>query len=328
MREPGHIFVTGATGFIGQAVCARLVKLGHRVKAAVRDPGRAGALPAMTERVTVPDLSGGTDWGNALDGSTGVIHLVSPAGLPGANEQQQLEHFRSVNVEGSARLARAAAVAGVRRFVYMSTLKVNGETSPAAGFTENDVPKPQEPYAISKWEAEQRLKEVASETGLELVVLRPPIVYGSGARGNFLALMRAVARGIPLPLASVRNRRSLLYVGNLVDAIVKVVDAPQAAGRTYLVSDGEDVSTPDLVREIARALGVRPRLLPCPIALLRLGAAALGRADDAARLLGSLQVDSSKIRRELGWNPRFSLDEGLEETARWLKSRESGIGNR
>lgn len=317
MSEQGYILVTGAIGFIGRAVCARLAQLGHRVKAAVRDPERARALPAMIECVTVPDLSGGTDWGNALDGSAGVIHLVSPAGLPGANEQQQLEHFRSINVEGSARLARAAAARGVRRFVYMSTLKVNGETSPAAGFTENDVPEPQEPYAISKWEAEQRLKEVASETRLELVVLRPPIVYGPGARGNFLALMRAVARGIPLPLASVRNLRSLIYVENLADAAVACLTHAQAAGKTYLVSDGEDVSTPELVRRIAAALGVRPRLLPCPIALLRLGAAALGRADDAARLLGSLQVDSSKIRRELGWNPRFSLDEGLGETARW-----------
>lgn len=322
MSEQGHILVTGATGFIGPVVCTRLLQLGYRVKAVVRDPGRAGALPAMIERVTVPDLSGGTDWGNALDGNAGVIHLVSPAGLPGANEQQQLEHFRSINVEGSARLARAAAARGVRRFVYMSTLKVNGETSHADGFTENDQPEPQEPYAISKWEAEQRLKEIASETGLELVVLRPPIVYGPGARGNFLALMRAVARGMPLPLASVHNRRSLIYLGNLVDAIIAAVNAPQPIDQTYLVSDGEDVSTPDLIRAVARALGVPPRLFPFPPALLEFGARVLGRGEEAARLLGSLQVDSARIRRELGWSPRYTLEQGLAETARWFKSGE------
>ena len=321
MSESGHLFVTGANGFIGQVVCARLVKLGHRVKAAVRDPGRAGALPAMIERVTVPDLSGGTDWGNALDGSAGVIHLVSPAELPGANEQQQLEHFRSVNVEGSARLARAAAAAGVRRFVYMSTLKVNGETSPAAGFTEDDAPRPEDAYGVSKWEAERILHRIAAETGIEVVILRPPLVYGPGVKGNFLRLLKLVAHGMPLPLASVHNRRSLIYLGNLVDAIIAAVNAPQPIDQTYLVSDGEDVSTPDLIRAIAQALGARARLFPCPLALLKAGAALTGRSGELARLTGSLQVDASLIRRELGWRPPFTLVQGLAETARWYRNR-------
>lgn len=322
MSEQGHILVTGATGFIGPVVCTRLLQLGYRVKAVVRDLERSKALPYAIERVVVSGISGNTDWGDILAGAVGIIHLASAAERAGLGTGAQIEHLRSVNVEGSVRLARAASAAGVRRFVNISTLKVNGETSNADGFSENDKPAPQGPYAISKWEAEQRLGEVAVQTGIELVVLRPPIVYGPGARGNFLALMRAVARGMPLPLASVHNRRSLIYLGNLVDAIIAAVNAPQPIDQTYLVSDGEDVSTPDLIRAVARALGVPPRLFPFPPALLELGARVLGRGEEAARLLGSLQVDSARIRRELAWSPRYTLEQGLAETARWFKSGE------
>lgn len=322
MIEQGHaVLVTGATGFIGPVVCARLLQLGYQVKVVVRDLERSKALPYAIERAVVPGISGTTDWADILAGAVGIIHLASAAERAGLGTGAQIEHLRSVNVEGSVRLAHAASAAGVRRFVNISTLKVNGETSNADGFGENDKPAPQGPYAISKWEAEQRLHEVAAQTGIELVTLRPPLVYGPGVKGNFLRLMNWIARGWPLPLASVHNRRSLIYVGNLVAAIVKALASPRAAGRTYLVNDGEDVSTPDLIRAVAHALDVTPRLFPCPVTLLKAGAAMLGRGDEIARLTGSLQVSSSRIGSELGWRPPFTLVQGLAETARWYRNR-------
>ncbi|MGH8703249.1 MAG: NAD-dependent epimerase/dehydratase family protein [Burkholderiales bacterium] len=317
------VLVTGASGFIGSVVCARLLRLGYHVKAMVRSRERAYALPDTIERVLVPDISGASDWTVALKGIGGVIHLVSPAARPELDANGQLEHFRSVNVEGTRRLAEQAAAAGVRRFVYMSTLKVNGERSDDGPFSEEDLPRPEDAYGISKWEAEQALRRVAAETGMEIVVLRAPIVYGPGVKGNFLRLMHLVARGVPLPLASIENRRSLIYVGNLVDATLAAIASPQAAGNTYLVSDGEDVSTPDLVRGLARALGVKPRLLSLPLAALGLGAALAGKRAEFTRLTGSLQVDSSRIRRELDWRPPDSLSRGLAETARWYHAQSS-----
>jgi nucleoside-diphosphate-sugar epimerase len=317
------VLVTGATGFIGTVVCARLLQLGKHVKAAVRNRPRATALPDAIERITVPEISDTTEWTVALKGVAAIIHLAAAAERPELDADRQREHFRTVNVEGSVRLAREAVAAGVRRFVHMSTLKVNGETSSITGLTENDAPAPQGIYAASKWEAEQRLKEAAVQSGLELVILRPPLVYGPGVRGNFLALMRAVARGVPLPLAAVRNQRSMIYVENLADAVAAGLTQAHAAGRTYLLSDGEDVSTAELVRRIATALGVRPRLVAVPPALLRAAGALIGKQEAVRRVTASLRVDCSKIRAELGWRPPFSLDEGLAETARWLKSRES-----
>ena len=205
----------------------------------------------------------------------------------------------------------------MRRVVLLSSVKVNGESTAARPFTEDDAPRPEDAYGRSKLEAEQALARVARETGLEIVVLRPPLVYGPGVKGNFLRLMRLVARGMPLPLGAVRNRRSLIYVGNLADAIVAAVRAPRAAGATYLVADGEDVSTPDLVRGLAQALGVTARLPAFPLAALDLIAAVAGKRAELARLAGSLQVDSSRIRRELLWQPRYTLAQGLAETARW-----------
>ena len=205
----------------------------------------------------------------------------------------------------------------------MSTIKVNGERTAERAYTENDAPRPENAYGISKQEAEQALQDVTQKTGLEIVVLRPPIVYGPGVKGNFLRLMNLVARGVPLPLGAINNRRSFIYTGNLAAAIIKALDAPQAAGRTYLVSDGEDVSTPDLVRGLARALGVKARLLSLPVAALGLGATLAGKRAEFARLSGSLQVDSSRIRRELDWQPPFTLAQGLELTAKWYPGRSS-----
>ena len=203
----------------------------------------------------------------------------------------------------------------------MSSIKVNGESTRDQPFRESDVPDPQDAYGITKLEAEQVLQELARESTMGIVVLRPPLVYGPGVKGNFLRLARLVAHGVPLPLASVRNRRSLVYVGNLADAVIVTLRAPQAVGRTYLVSDGEALSTPDLLRHMGRALGREARLLPCPLALLRVAGALIGRSDEVARLTGSLEVDSTLIRRELGWAAPHSPEDGFRETADWYNSR-------
>jgi nucleoside-diphosphate-sugar epimerase len=231
-----------------------------------------------------------------------------------------LREFRRVNTDWTERLARAAAAQGVHRFVYLSSIKVNGEQT-REPFTEADLPDPQDPYGVSKWEAEQALAAVSSETGLAAVVVRSPLVYGPGVGGNFLQLLNILRRGIPLPLALVGNRRSLIYRGNLVDALSHCVRDQRAAGRTYLVSDGEDLSTPELIRRLAKALGVTAHLWPFPPPALRWMGRVVGKSAMIDRLLGSLQVDSSKIRRELDWQPPCSVDQGLGETAAWFMNQ-------
>jgi len=316
MNTRGTILVSGANGFIGSVVSRALAEAGRAPRAAVRrivPGGIGGPEPA----VRVGEIDGNTDWSKALSGIECVVHLASPTDSQHGSPADSLARFRRVNVAGSRRLAEQAAVAGVRRLGFLSTLKVNGERSAERAYTENDAPRPEDAYGISKQEAEEALRDVARRTGLEIVVLRPPLVYGPGVKGNFLRLMKLVARGVPLPLGAITNRRSFLYTGNLVGAIIKALDEPQAAGRTYLLSDGEDVSTPDLVRGLARALGVKPRLLSLPLAALGLGAKLAGKRAEFERLTGSLQLDSSRIRRELGWKPHYSLAQGLDETARW-----------
>ena len=315
------VLVTGANGFIGSALCRALVAAGHVPRAAVRRivPGGKGPEPA----VAVGEIDGTTDWSKALRGIQYIVHLASPSDPPRGSPADSLAEYRRVNVAGSRRLAEQAAAAGARRLVFMSTIKVNGERTAERAYTENDAPRPENAYGISKQEAEQALQDVTQKTGLEIVVLRPPIVYGPGVKGNFLRLMNLVARGVPLPLGAINNRRSFIYTGNLAGAIINALDAPQAAGRTYLVSDGEDVSTPDLVRGLARALGVKARLLSLPVAALGLGATLAGKRAEFERLSGSLQVDSSRIRRELDWRPPFTLAQGLELTAKWYPGRSS-----
>ena len=317
MNTRNTILVTGANGFIGSALCRALVAAGHVPRAAVRRivPGGKGPEPA----VGIGEIDGNTDWSKALRGIEYIVHLASPSDQPRGSPADSLAKYRRVNVAGSRRLAEQAAAAGARRLVFMSTIKVNGERTAERAYTENDAPRPQDAYGISKQEAEQALRDVAQKTGLEIAVLRSPIVYGPGVKGNFLRLMHLVARGVPLPLGAVNNRRSFIYTGNLAGAIIKALDAPQAAGRTYLVSDGEDVSTPDLVRGLALALGVTARLPALPLAALGFGATLAGKRAEFARLSGSLQVDSSRIRRELDWQPRYSLTQGLTETARWYR---------
>jgi nucleoside-diphosphate-sugar epimerase len=269
------------------------------------------------EWVVLHDRSTDTETQQALDGVQAVIHLAARVHVMADRAADPLGEFRRVNRDWTERLARAAAGQGVRRFVYLSSIKVHGEESPAP-FTEQDAPNPQDPYGVSKWEAEQVLAAVSSETGLEIVVVRSPLVYGPGVGGNFLELLKIMRTGVPLPLALVDNCRSLIFLGNLVDALIRCVQDKRAAGRTYLVSDGEDLSTPELIQRLAKALGVSARLWSFPLPLLRLIGQVLGKSMVIDRLLGSLQVDSSKIRRELDWQPPYSADQGFAETAVWF----------
>jgi nucleoside-diphosphate-sugar epimerase len=306
------ILVTGATGFVGRALVARLLADGRTVRAAVRRP--APDLSRAVDQVVVGDIGPHTDWTRTVDGVGAVVHLAARVHMTGETAPSALPAFRAVNAAGSAALARAASAAGVGRIVLLSTTTVYGDRSSGRPFDESSPPQPATPYAQSKLEAERLAAEALAGSRAGLVVLRPPLVYGPGAKGNFARLLSLVGKGFPLPLASVRNRRSLVYVGNLVDAIVRALDHPAAAGRTYVVSDGEDVSTPDLIARIAAALGRRPRLLPFPPPLLRAASALVGRGDEIGRLLDDMAVDSSRIRTELGWRPPFTLDAGLSHS--------------
>lgn len=314
------ILITGATGFVGQELCRVLTESGHNLRLAVRqDDDRARALARITSsQVTcVGNIGPETDWGRALEGVDVVVHLAALVHQLDSRGYPSLEAFRSVNCHGTSRLARCAAEAGVPRFVFLSTIKVNGELTVAEPFTEESEPAPADSYGVSKWEAEQALGRISRDTGLEVVIFRPPLIYGPGVKGNFLSLMTLVRRGMPLPFGLVHNKRSLLYVGNLVDALALSVDSPNAAGKTFMISDGEDFSTPELISRIAAALGVRSRLLPLPPAAIRFLGRLTGKVSQTNRLLQSLQVDSRKIRNELGWTPPFHTSEGLMSVATW-----------
>ncbi len=281
MTARARILVTGATGFIGSAACPALAARGFEVRAA--------------SRAVTGDLASFDGSDDLLAGIDCVVHLANIAHVPAS----EVGRARALNVEATLRLARAAAERGVRRFIFLSSVKA------APGEAQDD------PYGALKAETEAGL---AAVNGIELVVLRPPLVYGPGVKANFLALARAIDRGLPLPFASIGNRRSLIYLGNLADAIVRCVDAPEATGRTYPVSDGAPVSTPGLCRALGAALGHPARLFPFPVALLEL-------APPMKKLTRSLEVDDSAIRAELGWRPPFSFEEGLRETARWFRAR-------
>ncbi len=302
-----RILITGANGFVGSRLCAHLVAQGHAVRPAVR--GARG----MADEVAVGTLDAATDWAAALDGCDTVVHLAARVHVMHDTAADPLALYRPTNTDATLNLARQAAQAGVKRFVFVSSVKVNGEGRDAA-YRETDTPAPEDAYAISKWEAEQGLWRIARETGLEVVVLRPPLVYGPGVKANFRRLLDVVERGWPLPLGAIENRRSLLYLGNFVDAIRVCVEHPAAAGQTFLIDDGQPVSTPELVRAVARAMGRPARLLPAPVGMLEFAGALLGKRAAVARLTGSLWVDSSLIRVRLGWTPPFSMEAGLAAT--------------
>lgn len=309
-----RILVTGASGFVGQALLAQLQDAGRPVRAAVR---KTTWISAIGEQAVVGDIGTETNWQQALTDIDCIVHLAARTHVLDDDNTDPLMAYRKINVLGSIRLAKQAVAAGVRRLVFLSSVKVNGESTAARPFAETDTPAPLDAYGVTKLEAENALREIGHESGIEIVILRPPLVYGPGVKGNLLRLLDLISRGMPLPLASVRNQRTLIYVDNLAEAIVSCIDAPEAVGATYMVSDSESVSTPMLISKLAAAMDKSPRLLPCPPALLTFAAQLLGKSEMASRLTGSLTVNSSLIRQELGWQPRYTLDQGLSATVQW-----------
>ena len=305
------ILVTGASGFVGKSLTAELFRQDYDIGAAARS---TKSQINNAEVVVVGEIDGNTDWTNALRNVDVVIHLAARVHVMKENFANPLAEFRKVNVEGTQQLAQSAANAGVKRFVYISSIGVNGFKT-TLPFTESVNPNPHSDYAISKWEAEQVLLRVSAETGLEVVIIRPPLVYGFDAPGNFASMMRVVKRGIPLPFGAIHNKRSFVYVGNLVSFILLCIDHPAAANQTFLISDGHDISTTELLRGCAEVLGMKARLLPFPQKLVEVCATIIGKRDVAQRLCGNLQVDISKARTLLGWAPPKSVADGLKATA-------------
>ncbi|OIP99107.1 MAG: UDP-glucose 4-epimerase [Zetaproteobacteria bacterium CG2_30_46_52] len=313
------ILLTGATGFLGQA----LLKVLHEqdeysVIAAVRSP--ADAIPLQVQQFVTGDLRDLTDWSAALTSVDIVVHAAARAHIMNDTATDPLEEFRQVNAKSTLLLARQASEAGVKRFVYISSIKVNGEsTQRKPPFSPDDTFITSDPYGISKREAEEGLFALSKATGMEVVIIRPPLVYGPGVKANFLSLMKLSKSGLPLPFGAIHNQRSFVAIDNLVDFIVTCIAHPKAANEVFLISDGHDVSTTELLRKMANAFGKKILLLPVPTAWMSWVLKLLGKENIAERLFGSLRVDSSKARKLLGWKPIVTMDEQLKETARILK---------
>ena len=313
-----RVLVTGATGFVGRALCPALKQVGHEVSAAVRNPN-ADDIPEGVTVHAINDIGPETDWAEALSGADAVIHLAARAHILKESISDPTVAYNRVNTEGTAHLAQAAAMAGIRRFVYLSTVKVMGEHSDAP-YRETDTPRPDGPYGASKLAGERALAIAAADTGLETVILRPPLVYGPGAKSNFLTLLKICHAAPPLPFSAVQNRRSIIYLGNLVDAICLCLTADKAAGEIYFVRDEDDLSTPGLIRHVAAALSRPARLFPAPVGLIRLAGAITGKSAAISILLSDLQIDKEKIHGQLGWTPPFNVVQGLKETAAWFST--------
>lgn len=311
MQERRKVLVTGGTGFIGQALVQRLVmRPDLELSAWVRRPG------CLAPRVRALPLAGEPGGRLVEPGTDVILHCAGRAHVMAEQASDPLAEFRRTNLQLTLELAHQAVQAKVRRFIFLSSVKVNGEiTAPGAPFCETDVPRPADPYAVSKWEAEQALQDLAASTGLELVIVRTPLVYGPGVKANFRSLMRWLKAGVPLPFGAVKNRRSLVALENLVDLLVLCMDHPAAANELFLVADGDDLSTAELMRRLCRALQVSPRLLPVPSTMLAALAHMCQRDALYERLCGSLQVDAGKVRRVLGWSPPVTMELALSRTA-------------
>lgn len=309
------VLVTGGSGFVGRALVDRLVRdRRHRVRVAVRRP--VNDLDAQVEQVRIGDLDGSTEWRAAVEGADAIVHAAARVHVMHDSALDPLRAFRTVNVDGTLHLAQTAAAAGVRRLVFLSSIKVNGEsTPPGRPFHAEDAPAPRDPYGVSKREAEEGLRALARKGSLQVVIVRAPLVYGPGVKANFAALMRLLCSGIPLPLGSIDNRRTLVALDNLVDLLVTCIEHPAAGNETFLAGDQEDLSTTDLLRRLGVALGRPARLVPVPPRWVEFAAGLVGRRAVADRLCGSLQVDIGKATSLLGWRPPLPVDAALRQTA-------------
>ncbi|MGA2564337.1 MAG: NAD-dependent epimerase/dehydratase family protein [Steroidobacteraceae bacterium] len=311
-----RVLVTGATGFVGGFVCEALARQGHTVRAALRTDA---PLPShAAESSVIGNIGEATDWDSALDGVDAIVHLAAKAHAMRASELSSQE-FHTTNALGTQRLMRCAVKAGVARFIYLSSVKVNGEGRANSPYTPRDTPNPQDAYAISKWLGEKSVSATEAGSPPERVIVRAPLVYGPGVRANFLRLMRWVEAGWPLPLGAVHNKRSLIGVWNLAHLLAHVLTHPAAANNTWMASDGQDLSTPALIRLIGAAMQRPVRLLGVPVALLRLGGALIGRSEEIGRLCNSSTVDISATHQQLDWSAPLSVTAGIERTVQWYR---------
>ena len=313
------LLVTGANGFVGQALCEEAIQQEYSLISVTR---KIFDLPGQLQNVVVQNYEQSLALSKALSQVDVVIHLAARVHVMNESENDALSAYRLVNVQNTVVLANAAAAAGVKRFIYLSSVKVNGEeTFPGKPFTADDLPLPQDPYGVSKLEAETALLELSKASGMEVVIIRPPLVYGPGVGANFAAMMRVVSSGIPLPLGAIENQRSMVAIGNLVDLILLCTQHPLAPGKVFLASDDQDISLSNLLRKLIAIMKVRTLLIPIPVPLIRFIAQVLGKGNVAQRLCGSLQVDIQKTKDLLGWRPPFTLDQGLQKTVRWYEKK-------
>ena len=305
------ILITGGNGFIGKALCENLKSSNYKLNISSRRnfPNRVNGLKVYNIR----EINKNTNWSNALKGVSCVIHCAAKTHVLNNLKKNSLSSFRKVNVEGTINLAKQAVNSGVKRFVFLSSIKVNGErTDKSSMFKHYDIPKPEDAYGVSKWEAEQGLWQLSRQTGLQVVIIRAPLVYGPGAKGNLKKLIKLIKSGIPLPFSLIKNQRSLIGLDNLVNIIIRCIDNSQAVGKTFLVCDGKDLSTPDLLRYIASSMGLTVRLFPLPLFMLKFFGFLLGKQSEVDRLIGSLRVDNSYIKKILNWNSKIDVGEGIK----------------
>jgi nucleoside-diphosphate-sugar epimerase len=312
-----HLLVTGANGFVGKVLCKELLKHNYSVRAAIR---RGVIFDDCSDTVTIPVIGADTDWNAALADVDVVIHLAARVHIMNDSVSNPLAEFRKTNVDATLILAKQAVTAGVKRFIFISSVKVNGEfTNIGEPFKETDLPMPNDFYGLSKYEAEQGLLALAKETGLEVVIIRPPLIYGPGVKANFASMLRVLKKGLPLPLGAIHNKRSFVYIGNLVSLLLLCINHPRAVNQIFFVSDGQDLSTTELLKICANAFNIKAWLIPVPSRLIAVVASVLGKSDIAQRLCGTLQIDISKAKNILGWRPVVTVLDGLEATTKDIR---------